>query len=79
MLKFGQLVNIDALDKISSEVSADQSADYDDKIAKVVEENDAEIMKLNIEHQCSKNELKDLTVESTSKLNQIALLSERQM
>lgn len=79
ILKFGQLVDIDALDKISVGYSKDRSKASAEKITKIAEKNRTETTILETEQLFLRRKLKDETIENTSVLNQIAKLSERQI
>lgn len=79
MLKFGQLVDIDALDKISVGDSKNRSKVAADKISKIAGKNMMEIKLLEIEQESLRMKLKEETIVNTSILNQIAELSEMQI
>lgn len=75
MLKFGQLVDIDALDKIS--VNNDE-AELKSKSNELEIANEKEIFSLQAKHRRMKEKLLDSTNVNTSKLNNIAELNGRQ-
>ena len=75
MLKFGQLVDITALDKIS--VNNDE-AELRVKSNALEISNEQEIFKIHAHHRQLKGQLLDFTHQNTAKLNRVADLNGRQ-
>ena len=75
MLKFGQLVDIAALDKIS--VNNDE-AELRVKSSALEISNEQEIFRIHAKHRQLKEQLLDLTNLNTARLNRIAELNGRQ-
>ena len=77
MLKFGQLVDIDALDEIC--VDSTGEAAVQEHVAMAERVNEQKVSKLHSEHRELQEKVLDLTNKSTSILSQIAELSEKQL
>jgi hypothetical protein len=75
MLKFGQLINIGELDKIS--VNSEE-IELKKKTEALEVVNEKEVHQIHIKHRRLKEKLLDVTKTNTSKLNEIAELNGRQ-
>jgi len=75
MLKFGQIIDLEALDKVSVSKTVD---DLNEKIRVEELKNDRQLSTMSLNHQQYREQLLRATQENTRLLEQIALLSQRQ-
>jgi chromosome segregation ATPase len=78
MLKFGQKVDIDTLDKLSETSSSVTSQSRNSKIHETAQEYEKQMNELETKNKELKNQLKNITNESTEILNQIVDFSKKQ-